>query len=318
MRRLQPPVGAMVSTPVAVRTKCTVIINTKAGDSQNAALEEQLETLLEAHGFDPTMHLVSGDALDALLSEGLPAQPTLIIAVGGDGTVHAVASALAGTPHRMGILPLGTVNVFARTLRIPLELEEAVEVLATGRDQPVDVSDVNGTPFLNNCAIGIYAELTRLRERRRGRHRRLWKPLRWALDTLTAGWEVLRCWRLLRVRLFLDGQQFRRRVPLVLVSGNDYQKGWPGHRLGDGQLAVYVPKRTKRLPLIGALLKAALFRPEEVESLEIHFARQATVMTRPGEMRLAIDGEVKSFAGPFRFRSREGALTVRVPREVEG
>lgn len=317
VQRLQSP-DDMTSTSIAVRSGCTVIVNTGAGDGDNGALETRLKALFQEQGLDPTLHLTAGARLGEVLASRLPAEPTLVVAAGGDGTVRAVANALAGSGHRMGILPLGTANVFARTLGVPLELEEAVRVLREGRDEPVDVCEVNGHRFLNNSAIGLYADVTRIREDRRDQHGRLWKGLRWTLDTLAASWRVLRSWRVLPVRLRLDGEELRQRVPSVIVSGNDYRGGLPGHRLGGGRLAVYVPKPTQRLPFLAVLLKAALVRPDQVETLEVHVAREVTVETPFDPTRISIDGEVRAVSGLLRFRTQEAALAVRVPATEPG
>ena len=68
----------------------------------------------------------------------------LVIAGGGDGTVSAVASRLAITDVALGVLPLGTLNHFAKDLGIPLELDAAIDVVAHGREVRVDVGEVNG------------------------------------------------------------------------------------------------------------------------------------------------------------------------------
>ena len=75
---------------------------------------------------------------------------------GGDGTISAAASALVGTETRLGILPLGTLNHFARDLGIPTKLEDAAKLIAERRDRKVDVAEMNGRIFINNSAIGLY------------------------------------------------------------------------------------------------------------------------------------------------------------------
>src|SRR5205085_3689399 len=83
---------------------------------------------------------------------------------GGDGTQSAIASRLAGTQLVHGVLPLGTLNHFAKDLGIPLQLDEAVRTLAEGRVLEVDVGEVNGRVFINNSSLGLYPEIVRERE----------------------------------------------------------------------------------------------------------------------------------------------------------
>ena len=80
----------------------------------------------------------------------------LLIVGGGDGTISAAASALVGTETRLGILPLGTLNHFARDLGIPTDLDEAAKLIAAGAERRVDVAEMNGRIFINNSAIGLY------------------------------------------------------------------------------------------------------------------------------------------------------------------
>jgi len=78
-----------------------------------------------------------------------------VAAGGGDGTVNAVAGAVAGTDTALGVLPIGTLNHFAKDAGIPLELEDAVRNFFTGRVVKLDVGEVNGRVFVNNSGIGV-------------------------------------------------------------------------------------------------------------------------------------------------------------------
>ena len=75
---------------------------------------------------------------------------------GGDGTLGSAASALAGTEVALGVLPLGTLNHFAKDLGLPIELDAAMDTVAANKPVAIDVAEVNGRVFLNNSSIGIY------------------------------------------------------------------------------------------------------------------------------------------------------------------
>src|SRR6476661_7433687 len=95
---------------------------------------------------------------------------------GGDGTISAAASAVVGTETVLGILPLGTLNHFARDLGIPADLDEAAKLIASGKDRRVDVAEMNDRIFINNSAIGLYPLMVRDRDvqrKRLGRSKRL-------------------------------------------------------------------------------------------------------------------------------------------------
>ena len=79
----------------------------------------------------------------------------MVIIGGGDGTLSKAVDHFLGKDVVFAFLPLGTANSFARTLRIPLELDGAVDVIANGVARPIDVASINGDYFLNNAALGL-------------------------------------------------------------------------------------------------------------------------------------------------------------------
>jgi diacylglycerol kinase family enzyme len=79
-----------------------------------------------------------------------------LVVGGGDGSIRTVAHVLAGTGVPLGILPLGTLNHFARDLGIPTDLKETVALIAAGKTRSIDVGEVNGETFINNSSIGLY------------------------------------------------------------------------------------------------------------------------------------------------------------------
>ncbi|MDQ2718123.1 MAG: diacylglycerol kinase family lipid kinase, partial [Chloroflexota bacterium] len=83
----------------------------------------------------------------------------MVIVAGGDGTVHAVAKGLIGMPTALGIIPVGTMNNLAHSLKIPDTIEGACAVIAMGKQSPFDVGQINGQPFLEVAGIGLEAAL---------------------------------------------------------------------------------------------------------------------------------------------------------------
>jgi diacylglycerol kinase (ATP) len=126
-----------------------LLVNPGAG-----AVTEEVEMLLRRSFPDHTfLHFPPDRSVTELLSD----QAT-VIAAGGDGTIGAVARSLAGTGHSFGILSLGTFNNFARGLDLPLELDEAIEVIKSGVPRPVTLGRVNGRAFVEAAAIGFFGD----------------------------------------------------------------------------------------------------------------------------------------------------------------
>jgi diacylglycerol kinase family enzyme len=105
-----------------------------------------------------------GDNISALAARALNENGHLVVAGGGDGTVSALAGVLAGTNAAIGVLPMGTLNHFAKDVGIPRHLEAAVRNIFTGQVTNVDVGEVNGHVFVNNSGIGFYPYFVRQRE----------------------------------------------------------------------------------------------------------------------------------------------------------
>src|SRR5947209_553251 len=127
-------------------------------------------------GIDTEVELVSGGDC-AVRCHGIAERgDELLVVGGGDGTISAAASALVGTETLLGILPLGTLNHFARDLGIPTKLEEAARLISRRTERRVDIAEMNGRVFINNSAIGLYPLMIidrDLQRRRFGRSKRL-------------------------------------------------------------------------------------------------------------------------------------------------
>ena len=182
-----------------------VILNADSGDRNDLALVDRLTNLFRraGSGVDCTIRLVHGaDEIADALKTAVGERPSAIVAAGGDGTVSAVVAAIVDTDIALGVLPLGTLNHFAKDLGLPLDLEAAVDRLLSGATRRVDVGEVNGRTFVNNSSLGLYPDIVRDRERQQKRlGRRKWPAF--ALACLSA----LRRYPFLGVRLTVGGSE---------------------------------------------------------------------------------------------------------------
>ena len=257
-----------------------------------------------------------GDELEELTRRALGNGARSLVAAGGDGTVSAVASLVAGTGRALGVLPLGTLNHFAKDLHIPLELDAAARTVCEGRVAEVDAAEVNGRLFINNSSLGLYPRIVRRRERMQERE----GSGKWPAF-LRAALAVLRRYPFLRVRLNADGREIVRLTPFVLVGNNEYEVDGLGlggrRRLDSGHLSLYVAHRTGRLGLLRLALRALFGRLREAEDFDALSAEEIWVGTqRPRRLPVALDGEVTLMKTPLRYRSLPGALRVIVPKDV--
>lgn len=241
------------------------------------------------------------------------AQVDVVVAGGGDGTINAVAGVLVGTGRAFGVLPLGTLNHFAKDIGIPLGLDDAVANIATGKPVDVDVGEVNGQIFLNNSSLGLYPDIVRDREKQQHRlGREKWVAACWA--TLGA----LRRYPFLNVHVQLDdGTRRLRRTPFVFIGNNEYtMQGFSiGERktLNGAKLSLYIAQRPGRLALFRLGWSALCGRLAQERDFDVITANNLNIDTRYTRMRVATDGEVTVMVTPLHYRIRPGALRVIVP-----
>jgi diacylglycerol kinase family enzyme len=267
-----------------------------------------------AHGLDAQVTLAaSGEEMIAAARAALADGVTMVAAGGGDGTINAVASVLVGTQVAFGVLPLGTLNHFAKDAGVPLALDDAIANIAGGVCKRVDVGEVNDRIFLNNSSLGLYPDIVRDREKQQTRlGRGKWTAALWA--TLGA----LRRYPFLSVRLALDnGSEHARRTPFVFIGNNPYtMQGFSigaRERLDSGKLSLYVAQRPGRLALLRLGWCALWGRLAQERDFDVLSAEKLEIDTRHKRMRVATDGEVTVMLTPLRYRIRPGALRVIVP-----
>jgi len=293
-----------------------VILNRAAGGPNDNPEEsdDQLRALFTGRADD--LRIVHPDQtrdLSALAREAAEGPDAVVVAGGGDGTISAVAAALAGSGKTLGVLPLGTLNHFAKDLTIPLEQAAAVDTIVAGYTEDVDVGEVNGRVFINNSSLGIYPHIVANREAQQERlSRGKWAAFLWA--TLRA----FRRFPFLNLRITLEQQQLVRETAFLFIGNNEYEIS--GFNLGGraclnaGKLGLYLTHRTGRLGLFRLAFRALLVRLEQAEDFAAYGVTEATIETRQARLLVATDGEVNWMATPLHYRIRPAALRVLVPR----
>ena len=141
-----------------------VILNARAGTAARFRdLESRVAELFRAAGLNVEIISVAGKDVSAAAKQAVAGNHETIVAAGGDGTVSTVAAEVAGTEKMLGILPLGTLNHFAKDLHVPLRLEDAVQTIVERNVATVDVGEVNRRVFINNSSLGIYPHIVHRR-----------------------------------------------------------------------------------------------------------------------------------------------------------
>ena len=294
-----------------------VILNISAGADDKKAVADNLTAIFRSGGLDAQVTLTSSGAeIIEAARHAVRQKPCALVAGGGDGTVNTVASILVGSNIAFGVLPLGTLNHFAKDLSIPLELEAATHNIIAGHAIQIDVGEVNGRIFLNNSSLGLYPTMVIHREKQQEQlGRRKWPAFVWAMLTM------LRRYPFMNVRLSTNDQELIRRTPFVFIGNNEYQMD--GFNIGGrgcldaGQLSLYVAHRTGRLGMLRLALRALFGRLREAKDFDALCTKSISIETHRRRLHVAIDGEVTLMDTPLHYRVRPGALRVIVPQNLE-
>jgi diacylglycerol kinase family enzyme len=294
------------SIEVIINCSCTI---------NSGELSRQVTALFDARGLRAHVSLAtSGAQVVELARRAAQGNNSTIVAGGGDGTISSVAAVLAGTTKTLGVLPLGTLNHFAKDLNIPIDLEGAISVIGEGRMKSVDVGEVNGHIFLNNSSLGLYPSIVRERQKQQRLGYKKWPAFLWAAVA------VLRRYPFLNVRLITDGEQFSSRTPFVFVGNNQYEMEGLSiggrRRLCAGELSLYITHRTGRLGLIRLALRAMFRRLRGEKDFIAMTTREVWIQTKHKRLRVAADGEITVMEPPLHYCVRPSALRVFVPAPV--
>jgi diacylglycerol kinase family enzyme len=276
-------------------------------------VQQQVEAAFQALGAKAHVALAhDGAEVIRMAQRAVAGNAEIIVAGGGDGTISSVAGVVIDANKTLGVLPFGTLNHFAKDLRIPLELAGAVRTIVEGQEMTVDVGEVNGEIFINNSSLGLYPNIVREREKQQQLGWGKWPAYLWA------GLAVLRRYPFLNMRVGVDGTELTTRTPFVFVGNNEYEMERlnVGTRacLDKGQLSLYMANRTGRLGLLRLALRALVGRLRQEKDFVALCTKEIWIGSRHKRLRVARDGEVTTMKPPLHYRVLPAALRVLVPK----
>jgi diacylglycerol kinase family enzyme len=294
------------------RVSVTVIMNREAGAAETRTREQEIAAAFLEHRLAPAIVVSPGKTIADAAQRAVQAGSRIVVAAGGDGTVNAVASAVAGTATILGVVPLGTLNHFAKDLGIPLDVPAAVATVAGGTTTAIDAAEVNARLFFNNASVGLYPRLVWERAREQQRGRRKWYAFLLALA------RVWRRYRRVTVSVH-DGSGARVvHTPFVFVGNNEYLL--EGVRIGgraridQGVLHVCMAPGLRRVDVMRILLAAIVGRLHAIDRFESVTTQQLSIAAYRRRLGVSLDGELQVLDTPLHFRTRPRALQVLVPR----
>ncbi|WP_010651630.1 diacylglycerol kinase [Oceanobacillus massiliensis] len=293
--------------------KARIIYNPTSG---REAIKKALPAILEKFevaGYEASAHATTceGDATEAA-KQAVERGHDLVVAAGGDGTINEVINGLAGYERRpkLGIIPAGTTNDFARALHIPRDIHKAVDVILSGKSMMLDIGKVNDHYFMNISGGGKLTELSY----------DVPSKLKTVLGQLAyymKGIEMLPSLKPSRVKIEYDGQVLEEDIMLFLVSNTNsvggFEKLAPEAKMDDGFFDLLILKKTNLAEFIQIATLAV--RGEHLKSKNIMYtqARHIKVHT-DDKMQLNIDGEYGGLL-PGEFTNLQQHIEFCVPEE---
>lgn len=292
--------------------RARVVLNPLSGHAVSTTELLRLLRPLREAGWETTVVQTDGRGNGtALAREAVREGFDVVVAAGGDGTINEVIQALVGTPVALAVLPLGTGNVWAHEVGIPVDLAGAVRVILDGRVRRVDVGSAGTRYFLLMAGIGYDAEVTGTTDaqakRKLGR-----------LAYIVRGVTVALSFRGHRATIDVDGKRAQCRA-LLIVIGNTRRYGGPVSvtaeaRIDDGLLDVCVFKGVGALQSARYAAEVLLGRHLRDPGVSYFRAASLTVSSDP-PLLVQVDGDTIGKT-PMVFRVHTRALNVIVPRQA--
>ncbi|MGV3650093.1 MAG: diacylglycerol/lipid kinase family protein [Devosia sp.] len=293
------------------------ICNRDGGTFRTTDLDEfctHMTDAFRAHGHEVDCRVVSGEALQAAITaaaedDGIDA----MLVGGGDGTISSAAAEAFRTGKPLGVLPAGTMNLFARSLGLPLDLSEAVEALASGVVGSADIATANGRPFVHQFSVGIHTRLVSIREGMTYRSR-----MGKMMASIKAMLQAVGRPPNFSVQVRTDRGLQVRRSSGISVTNNPLEEGHAPYAEGldHGVLGVYIARpmggmqmlRLAAGVMIGRWKTDRLISEQAVRSLTLDFPR-----LRPSDKAL-MDGELLRLERSVQLEIHPGGLRVILPR----
>jgi len=268
-----------------LKRKALFIINPISGGKKKDGVPELIEKHLDASVFEAVTIFTDGVAHGRQLAKEAVGVFDVVVAVGGDGTVNEVASAIVGTDTTLGIIPYGSGNGLSRFLGISMDAAEAIKTLSSGHTEFIDSGKLNGRPFFNMAGMGFDAHISEVfsHGKKRG-----------FLTYIKSSFEEISKYKAQVYRFEIDGKAYEREA-FMLSFANSSQYGNNAHispnaSVQDGLLDVCVIKQFPVWRLVELGIRMIMKNADKSKYLEI-IRGKCIVVKRSSPGPVHLDGE---------------------------
>jgi diacylglycerol kinase (ATP) len=289
--------------------KILFVINPVSGGKEKQDWEVSIRDFFKELPHSIEFYLLSGENDSVSIQHHIERiHPQKVVAVGGDGTVKMIAEILKGKPISLGILPAGSANGMAKEFNLPLEKEQALNVIINGKEKPIDLIQINDEEICIHLAdMGLNAMLVKYFEE--SKKRGMWGYTKGVFKML---WNKQK----IHATIHTDSDtQYRKAYMIVLANATKYGTGAtinPHGELDDGQFEVVVVRRLNFWELLKLLITHKPFNEDKVEI----FSTTNLELTTLKKGYFQVDGEYRGRIKLIRAKILPGCLKVMLPEEL--
>jgi YegS/Rv2252/BmrU family lipid kinase len=292
--------------------KIKFIINPVAGKGRSLKAQKIIVQRLKNLNitFSIQQTTAQGDALKIAGEAAVEGYDT-VVAVGGDGTIYEVINAIAKTNIKLGIIPTGTGNDFAKSVGIPENIELALNIILNQSIKKIDIGCVNGKYFINVASIGFDTEVVNGMK-----HIKRFISGPWAY--ILSVFKTLISYRDITVEFQLDNKLMKKEVLLVAIANGKYYGGGmmiaPNARIDDGYLDICVINKISKLKFIK--LFPTIFKGKHISLPEVECFKAKQVKILTNNQIINCDGELIGYT-PIAFNISEYKLNLLVAQQIK-
>jgi len=287
-------------------SRLLALLNSRAGtmhDVGAARIRDALKAL-ERDGRTVEIRMIEPKRIRAELMAAAASDFDTVVIGGGDGSVNCAAGIFAEAGKTLGVLPFGTVNLFARDLGMPAGVEDAIVALHEAQPRRVDLASLNGRPFHSLSGLGFFSQMARAREETRGH------PLGRMASVMVAALRAIRRSGRFTIDLEADGRSERVEALAVLVTNNRFGADWRRPRLDAGELEIHIVEDKGALARLKASADLLTGAWRDNPGIRSFTARELIIDRSRQRTWIATDGELARARLPLRYGIRPAALTV--------
>ncbi|MDR3694070.1 diacylglycerol kinase family lipid kinase [Mucilaginibacter sp.] len=268
-----------------MKGKALFIVNPISGGKKKEGVPELIEKHLDANALTPVILFSDSVSHAREIARDAVNKFEMVVAVGGDGTVNEVASAIVGTDMKLGIVPFGSGNGLSRFLQIPMDTMKAIQTLNTGHVEIIDSATLNGKPFFNMAGMGFDAHIAEVfsHNKKRG-----------FITYIKSSFEEFNKYKPELYKIDIDGKAYDRKS-FMLSFANSSQYGNDAHispcaSVQDGLLDICMIEQFPlwRLPEMG--IRMITKKSDKTKYVEIVRGKRIRI-TRVAAGPVHLDGE---------------------------